>query len=607
MPGTGEVRRRTNAARAEGKANAPATESPEKSSLRSHQHVSPPLLPYWTWDAIFAFLVLSYMIVCPFTKVEESFNLQATHDLLVYTPFANHGQYDHMSFPGVVPRTFIGPLLIWIVLSPIVYPIHFIFFSSESQLWGSQLFLMQYLVRGTLGLVVAASLARFRWAVRRRFGFLAATWCGILNCVQFHLVFWSARTLPNVFAFIFVTWALGIWIETDAFVCEDNLSVKKSGGKESAANSQPQAKEKSCDLTPPAHAIVFLLVFSVSVFRSEISLLIIPLFISELLTYRSIRFMPAFSRAYTALALSVALTVTIDSIFWNTPWFWPEMRVFIFNAIKGGAAAYGVSPLHDYFTSLLPRIAPLSYPLSVVALIASPSGLARYLIPVFAFVALLSFQPHKEWRFIIHALPMLNAAAGVLISSFISPQQKKPHRLRVLLAAILSFFVFAVSVFGLYVSSLNYPGGQALAALHKMNPALPVRIHIDPYAAMTGASRFGEYARELGWTYSKNESHSKPEDFLLMINDVPVYTHLLTHEGLKFHDIDAWKILGTVDGYSGMRIGKEEEGIGGWVDDTFGRLLSRRLEWDPRNGVFIIPLPVWVRSETKVWILGRKS
>ncbi|KAI8809853.1 Alg9-like mannosyltransferase family-domain-containing protein [Cladochytrium replicatum] len=613
MPEAGEARRRTNASKpntAAGKTNATTTNGMEKRQIPGQQPGSLSLLPYWTWDAVFAALVLSYMFVCPYTKVEESFNLQATHDLLVYTPFANHDQYDHISFPGVVPRTFIGPILIWIILSPIVYPIHFIFFSRESQLWGSQIFVLQYLVRGTLGLLVAASLARFRWAVRKRFGNLVATWCGILNCVQFHLPFWSTRTLPNVFAFVFVTWALGIWIETDVLVRDYNLSAKKSGGKETKRTGdtlKPRDEEKSYDLTPPAHAIVFLLVVSVSIFRSEISLLIFPLFTSELLIYRSILFPPAFSRAYTALVLSVALTVTIDSIFWRAPWFWPEMRVFIFNAIKGGAVAYGVSPLHAYFTSLLPRIAPLSYPLSIFALIANPSRLTRYLLPIFAFVALLSFQPHKEWRFIIHVLPMLNASAGVLISSFISAQQNKLRRLRVLLVALLLILVVSGSLFGLYVSSLNYPGGAALAALHNMNPAPPVRIHIDAYTAMTGASRFGESARELGWTYSKNESHSKPEDFVGMIDGERMYTHLLSHEGLKFHDANAWEIVGFVEGYSGIRVGKEGEGIGGWVKDVLARLLSRRIEWDPRNGAFVIPLPVWVRTETKVWILEHRS
>lgn len=72
--------------------------------------------------ALIPAIVLIHLSASPYTKVEESFHIQATHDILAFgipSPLQLNSaairqyfqsNYDHFSFPGAVPRTFIGAL-----------------------------------------------------------------------------------------------------------------------------------------------------------------------------------------------------------------------------------------------------------------------------------------------------------------------------------------------------------------------------------------------------------------------------------------------------------------------------------------------------------------
>jgi alpha-1,6-mannosyltransferase len=83
-------------------------------------------LPTWPVFLLIPISILIHLYVSPYTKVEESFNVQAIHDILVHgIPGSNVDQfltlnYDHVSFPGSVPRTFAGALVLSGLSSPFV-------------------------------------------------------------------------------------------------------------------------------------------------------------------------------------------------------------------------------------------------------------------------------------------------------------------------------------------------------------------------------------------------------------------------------------------------------------------------------------------------------
>lgn len=92
-----------------------------------------PSLTTHTSDTLLTLLlpttILLHLFLSPYTKVEESFNMQATHDILTYDlPLSWQGanrvvkeRFDHVTFAGAVPRTFVGPLALAGASWPLVW------------------------------------------------------------------------------------------------------------------------------------------------------------------------------------------------------------------------------------------------------------------------------------------------------------------------------------------------------------------------------------------------------------------------------------------------------------------------------------------------------
>ncbi|KAL1461261.1 hypothetical protein WDU94_013178 [Cyamophila willieti] len=429
-------------------------------------------------DSVALAVATVHLAICPFTKVEESFNLQAMHDIFYHN--TNISAYDHLEFPGVVPRTFLGPLFVCLLSSP------FYFLLEHFQV---SKFSVQLLVRCLLGTAVIFSWSKYKSTIEYLFGEGVARWLLILTVSQFHFMFYLSRTLPNIMALPFVMFALHAWLR----------------------------KQHS--------TLIWMSGICVVIFRAELVLFLGLLILFELF-YLRLSITGLLVRGIPIGLCCLALTVGVDSFFWQRL-LWPEGDVFYFNTVLNGSVDYGTHPFFWYFYSALPRAMGASIFLLPSSLVWD-KRIRRLVSPALLFVLLYSCLPHKELRFIIYAFPVLNTAAAYTCNLLWTRRAKSFLHKCVALSVLLHVLInFTITYFLLSISSNNYPGGVAISTLHKIEPPdSQVNVHIDNYAAQTGVSRFTQL--NPGWTYNKTE-YLKPGSPELMS-----FTHLIVEAKSKY-------------------------------------------------------------------------
>ncbi|CDS42270.1 glycosyltransferase [Echinococcus multilocularis] len=484
-------------------------------------------------------IVLIYLLSCPYNKVEESFNIQAIHDI-----------YDHMEFSGPVPRTFLGPLFLalpWLFLPPII---------PKATL--------QFIVRAVLGLLLLHAMVTLGSASRERLRLLFCSRFLLITYTQFHLAFYSTRTLPNIFALITVTYALAFLLRGS-----DCLFIMLSG-------------------------------FGILVFRSELVLFHGPLLIFGL-CYNFVKIRPTLIlTGLITTSVSLMLTIVFDSYFWQR-WLWPEGEVFYFNVIENKSHLWGIVPFYWYFLIALPKALMTTIGLVVCAnLVLVFLSLTSELpnreyhvllgleVAALVFIMIYSFLPHKELRFIIYAIPIFNLVAAYFWSYVehrlcicrdnrtvreLSSKEKNVKNLNrrwretsafvhwVCRVAVLLFYasLFAnlcVSIGLLYLSSYNYPGGEAITRLNNwpgLSERRDVHVYISNLAAQTGVSRFQQVNDH--WIYNKTE---KIDNDVRALVEGP-FTHLILEasKDVLSGRVEAFHQLFTVESFSGITYNPE--------------------------------------------------
>ncbi|KAA3469472.1 dol-P-Man:Man(7)GlcNAc(2)-PP-Dol alpha-1,6-mannosyltransferase isoform X1 [Gossypium australe] len=365
-------------------------------------------LQLYGYDLLLGSIAAFYVFMVPYTKVEESFNIQ----------------YDHLEFPGVVPRTFI--------------------------------------VRSALGCIILYTLSFLRIQVRNKFGHQVEAFFVIFTAIQFHLLFYCSRALPNILA-------MGVG---DSFL-RSNFYILTYSITTNALTFHPYGLLELLDinlayghwLKGNFYTTLNYLVFATTIFRCDVVLLLCPLGLEFLLT-KSISFWRALKCCTVTTLLCIGLTVLVDSIMWKRI-LWPEFEVFWFNSVLNRSSEWGTHSIHWYFTSALPRSLLAAYPLFMLGVLLD-RRLLPLVLPALSFVVLYSKLPHKELRFIISSVPIFNLSAAVAASRIYNNRKKSFWKFLNLIMLGLLLISLGCTIITFMASYENYPSGHALKELHQI-------------------------------------------------------------------------------------------------------------------------------------------
>ncbi|QLQ81302.1 hypothetical protein HG537_0F00630 [Torulaspora globosa] len=529
----------------------------------------------WSYvDSALVVVVSVYLFRAPFTKVEESFSIQAIYDILNYGLFELQN-YDHFQFPGVVPRSFVGPLIIAGLTKICTVVTSFAGKSREPSQIG-----VQIAARAVIGLTNAVSLVYLKSSAQTMFDLGAkrreddetrrreqgksvgvrepesnlstvGTWFLVFVMTGFHLMYYASRPLPNFVVTLPLVNVATAWVLQSRYQWS-----------------------------------ILLFALTSVVFRSEVAAMgsgiaLLSVVYGKISVWKAVKF------GFMGLVLGMGLSLTVDSYFWKV-WCIPEVDAFIFNVLKGNATNWGTEPFFAYFTHYLRMlfVPPTILLLNLLGFKMAPTQLKIVSLSALFHIVVMSLQPHKEWRFIVYALPpiiLLGSTAAAYIWENIEINSVR-NLVFVALLPLSPLLSLAISWAFLYVSTLNYPGGEAVAKFNDMivaNNITNSTVHLGVPVCMTGATLFGELNHNVyGIRYDRSEKVNELQELW------PTFDYLITTEPqaslIPFSDspTETWQLIQNTTMFSGMNsaflteIWSEDKNMIGVIKDSLQRPTS---------------------------------
>jgi alpha-1,6-mannosyltransferase len=588
-----------------------ATQEQNQHHLQQLSTLPPRTMSGIVCDVLLLLVTGAHVLACPYTKVEESFNVQATHDLLFHGRHLPH--YDHHEYPGVVPRTFVGALTISTLAAP---GVHFLRACSRFvNVFGmhDRMYAL-ILVRLVLAACTCHALSNVRRELGKQFGPLCSVLFTTMTCLQFHLPFYAGRPLPNIFALILVTHAWRHLVQSSCYSLVPTANCM----------SLPWLHRNTANNV--MFAIQYMVVAAV-LFRCDVIVLLVPVlcidgarwvYQGRTTTWVWNTLVVGAVAGFSALLL----TVVVDSYFWQR-WLWPEFDVFWFNVVENKSSDWGIEAWHWYVTSALPRSCLFAFPIAcggvllrssvggegevvvvpsvfrraattavkkddttnpmekdIALVVRDTVGIASFqtfqqqhaqhnsarragtaivqlLLPCACFIGLYSWLPHKELRFILYVVPAVNACCAICLSSLYARWKTQQRAIAGVLFAVGVACVLAgagATLIFAGCSYYNYPGGVALRRLHALTSSSSSSL--SSLSSMGGEKvhvHVGVKAAMTGvsrYGYQVGKMYSKDETLVEAAEYAKGgYTHLLT-DAPVFHE-EGFEVVESVESFSG--------------------------------------------------------